>query len=100
MPQSPQSKHLGTSHNPPNRHQLSCCIFLDVIVSLKSLSFQGDFSFGKSQKSQGTESGLCGAESPGLFDVSPKNSAQGMVHEWARCHDEAANNQSPIAAAF
>ena len=40
-----------------------------------------------------------GAESPGWFDVSPRNSAQDVVHEWACC-DEAANHQSPIAAAF
>ena len=35
--------------------------------------FKGDFSFGKSQMSQGTKSGFRGAESPGWFDVSQKN---------------------------
>ena len=34
--------------------------------------FKRELSFGKSQKLQGTKSGLKGAESPGWFDVSPK----------------------------
>ena len=36
-------------------------------------------------------SNLCcrGAESPGRFDVSPKNSKQDMMHEWAHYGDEA-----------
>ena len=37
--------------------------------------------------------GCSRAESPGWFDVSPKNSAPDEMHEWARCHDEAANHQ-------
>ena len=41
-----------------------------------------------------------GTESPGWFDVSPKCSAQDAMHEWAHCHDEAANNQLLIAVAF
>ena len=40
------------------------------------------------------------AESPGGFDVLPKNSAGEVMHEQAHCHDEAANHQLPIAAAF
>ena len=40
------------------------------------------------------------AESPGWFDVSPKNSAQGVTHEWARCCDEVANHQLSIAIMF
>ena len=45
---------------------------------------------------------LCyrGAESPGWFDVSPKNSARDVMHEQVHCHDEAAHHQLPIAAAF
>ena len=39
-------------------------------------------------------------ESPGWFDVLPKNSAQDTIHEWARYHDEAVNHQLPKAAAF
>ena len=36
-------------------------------------SFKGDFSFVKSQKSQAPKLGCRGAESPGWFDVLPKN---------------------------
>ena len=39
-------------------------------------------------------------ESPGWFDVLPKNSAWDMMHEWVHCCDEAAHHQFPIAAAF
>ena len=39
-------------------------------------------------------------ESPRWFDVSPKNSARDVIHEWSCCGDEAANHQLPIAAAF
>ena len=62
--------------------------------------FKGHFNFGKSQKSQGAKSGCRGAESPGWFDVSPKISAGDVMHEWARCWDEAAHHQLPIAVAF
>ena len=44
--------------------------------------------------------GCRGAESPGWFDVSPKNSTQDMMHEQECCGDEAANHQVPIAVAF
>ena len=59
-----------------------------------------DFSFGKSQKSQGTLSGLQGAESPGWFDVLTKNSAWDVMHELEHCCDEAANHHLPLAVAF
>ena len=36
---------LGTSHSFPNHHQLPCCIFLNLIDSLKSLPFQRWFYF-------------------------------------------------------
>ena len=39
-------------------------------------------------------------ESLGLFDVSPQNSAQDMMHYWAHSCDEAANHQVPIVVAF
>ena len=56
--------------------------------------FKGDFSFGKSQKSQGAKSGLWVAESPVWLDDSPKASVQDAMHEralsWWRC-------QSPVA---
>ena len=44
--------------------------------------------------------GCRGAESPGWFDVPPKNSAWDVTHRQARCCDEAANHQLPMAAAF
>ena len=40
------------------------------------------------------------AESPGLFDVLQKNSAQHMMQEQVHCCDEAANHHLPIASAF
>ena len=43
--------------------------------------------------------GCSGAESPGPFDVSQKNSAGDVMHKRAHCRDEAANHQLPIAAA-
>ena len=41
-----------------------------------------------------------GTESPGWFDVSPKNSAWCMRYELARCLNEVANHQVSTAAAF
>ena len=49
-----QSRQFGISHSSPNSHQLTHRIFLNFINSL-------NFSFGESQKSQGTKSGLQGA---------------------------------------
>ena len=44
--------------------------------------------------------GCRGAESPGWFDVSPKNSAWDVMHEQTRCRDEASSYQLSIALAF
>ena len=44
--------------------------------------------------------GYRGAESHGRFDVSSKNSAWDMMHEWVHCSDKAANHQLPVAVAF
>ena len=44
-PQSPSGRHLRTSHSSPNCHQLTCCILLYLINSLKSLPFQRWFYF-------------------------------------------------------
>ena len=62
--------------------------------------FKGDFSFGKSQKPQALNLGCSGAESPGWFDISPKISAQEVMHEQGLCPGQAANHQLPIAVAF
>ena len=54
---------------------------------------------GKSRGHRAPNMGCRGAESPGWFDVSPKNSAWDVMHEWVCCHDEAANHHVPIAIA-
>ena len=95
-----QSRHFGTSYNSPNRHQLPGPFSWISLMVWNLFPFKDDFSLGKSQKLRGAKSGLWGAESPGWFDVSPKNSAWDMMHEWANCCDEAANHQLPIAVAF
>ena len=56
--------------------------------------------WGKARSCRAPNLSCRGAESPGWFDVSPKNSAWDVVHEQARCRDEAANHQLPIATAF
>ena len=63
--------------------------------------FKGDFSFGKSQKSQGAKSvWAVGGLSP-LGDLMfCQKTAQDVMRERAPCHDEAANHQLPIAVAF
>ena len=55
---------------------------------------------GKARSHRAPNLGCRGPESPGWFDVLPKNSALDMMHEWACCPDEAANHQLPIDAAF
>ena len=55
---------------------------------------------GKARSHRAPNLGHSGAESPGWFDVLPKNSAPDAMHEQARCWDEAANHQLPTAAAF
>ena len=55
---------------------------------------------GKARSCRVSSLGYSGAESPGWFDVLPKNSAWDMMHEWVCCRDEAANHQLPIAPTF
>ena len=66
--------------------------------------FKGYLSFGKSQKLQGTKSGLWGmageAESPWWFDVLLKNSAWDVIHEQVPFRDEATNHQLSLTAAI
>ena len=62
--------------------------------------FKGDFSLGKSQKSQGTNSGLQGGWVTWVIWCFTKNSAWDMMHEQLICSDEAANHQLPTAVAF
>ena len=92
-PQSPQSRHRGTSHSSPDCHQLPVVFSWISLMVWNLFPVKSDFSFGKIQKSQGAKYGMQGAESPGWFAVSPKNSAWDVMHE-------AANHQLPIAVAF
>ena len=55
---------------------------------------------GKAKSHRVPNLGCSGAESPRWFDVSTKNSAWNIMHEWACCHEEAANHQLPTASAF
>ena len=55
--------------------------------------------WGKARSHRVPNLGYRGAESPGWFDVSPKNSVQDVMHE-VSYHDEAANHQLPTAAAL
>ena len=59
---------------------------------------KGDFSFGKSLKSQDAKSRLQGGWVTWVIWCFPKNSAWDVTQEYC-CH-EAANHQLPIAAAF
>ena len=55
---------------------------------------------GKARTCRVPNLGYSGAESPGWFDVSQKNSARDVMCEQASCPDEAANHQLPTAVAF
>ena len=56
--------------------------------------------FGKARRCRPPNLGCRRAESPRRFDVSPQNSAQGVMHEQTHCCDEAVNHQLPIAVTF
>ena len=62
-----QTRHLETSHISPNHHQLRHRNFLNLTDGLKSLVL------GKARNLRASNLGCSGAESPGWFDVSPKN---------------------------
>ena len=98
MPQSP-AKAPWDPHSSPVI--INCPIIFSWISSMvwNLFPFKGGFSFGKSQKSQATNLVCSGAESPGWFNVSQKNSSWDMMHVCAHCHDEAANHQLPIVVA-
>ena len=56
--------------------------------------------FGKARSRRVPNLGCRGTESPGWFDISPKNSAPDMMHEWVHCLNEVASHELPIAVAF
>ena len=98
MPQSLQSRHCGTSHSSPIRHQLPRPIFLNLIDGLKSLLLI--LVLGKARSYRVPNQGCRGLESPRWFDVSPRTSAEDVMHKQAHCCDEAASHQLPTASAF
>ena len=95
-----QSRHLG-SHTvlpitiscllyfPESRQQSEICSLSKVILVL-----------GKAWNHRAPSPGYSGAKAPGWFNVSQKNSAGDVMHEWACCRNEAANHGLPIAVAF
>ena len=78
---------------------ISCPVIFSWMSSMvwNLFPFKGDFSFGKGQNRRVPNLGCRGAESPGWFDVSPENSAQDVMHEWAHWPAEGANHQVPRA---
>ena len=62
--------------------------------------FKGDFSFRKTQKSQGTKSGLSGGWITWAIWCSTKNPAQDVLCELVHCPDEAVNHLLRTAVAF
>ena len=90
-----QHRPLGTSHSSPNRHQLPRHIFLNLINVWNLVPFKSDFSFGTSQKSQGTESGLLGGWVTWVIwcftkKLCARRGTWVSVLSWWRC-------QSPVA---
>ena len=111
-----QSTHLGTSHsspsisstventlqNPllespsaapsyfPESHRGSEISSLSKVISV----------LGKARSHRAPNLGCRGTESPGWFDVSPKNSAPDVRREQECCCDEATHHHLPIAVAF
>ena len=93
-----ESRYLGTSHSSPNCHQLPHCIFLNLINGLKS---QGWFQFWEKPEVPGHQIWVVGGLSHlGNLMFHQKALHKTWDHEWAHCHDEAANHQLPIPVAF
>ena len=84
-------RYLGTSHSSPSAapsyipesHQQSEVSSLSKLILV----------LGKARSCRVPNLCCSGAESPGWFDVLPKNSIQDVMHERAHCCDEAANHQ-------
>ena len=95
-----QSRQLGTSHSSPNHHQLPGSIFLNLFRKQSEISCLSRLILvlGKARSHRAPNLGCTWAESPGWFDVSPRTLHRDVMHEWVRCHDEAANHQLSIAA--
>ena len=95
-----QSRQLGTSQSSPNWHQLPCRVSWISFMVINLFPLKVILILGKTRSYRAPNQGCRGAESPGWFDVLPKNSAWDVMHEWACCCDEAVNHQLPIAVAI
>ena len=96
-----ESRQLGTSHSSPSHHQLPHHIFLNLFWQSEIFSLSKVILIlEKFRSCRVPNLGCRGAESPGWFDVLPKNSARDVIRKQAHCHDEAAHHQLPRAAAF
>ena len=95
-----QSSTLGPHIVPPIT--ISCPVIFSWISSTvwNLFPFKGDFSWEKSKVAGHQIWAVGGMSHLGDFIFLPKNSAWDVMHELARCHDEAANHQLSIAAAF
>ena len=89
LPQFSQSPSAAPSYFPKSHQWYEIFSLSKVILVL-----------GKARSHKTSNLGFSGAESSGWFDVSPENSVQDVMYERACCHDEAANHQLPIVAAF
>ena len=99
-PQSLPSRHRGTSHSSPSRHQLSRHIFLNLTDGLKSLSFQRWFYFWEKPEGTGHQIwAVGGLSNPGDLMFHQKT-ARDVMHEWACCCEEAASHQCFAAVAL
>ena len=94
------SRYLGTSHSS-NLHQTAPSYFLECHLFSEISSFSKlILVLGETRSHKAPNLSCMGPESPGWFDVLPKNSAWDVMHEQACCCDEAANCQLPIATGF
>ena len=92
-----QSKHLGTSHSSPSRHQLLHRISPNLTDGLKSLPFQRWFYFWEQREVTGHQIWAV----VGLSHLGDLMFCQNTLHEmWCMSCDEAANHQLPITAAL
>ena len=94
-----QSRHLGTSHSSPNRHQLPRRTFLNLTDGLKSLSFQRWFWFWEKPAVTGhliwAVEGLNHLDDLMFHQKTLRRDAWAGTLLWQSCH-----HQLPIAAAF
>ena len=102
-----QGRHLVTSHSSPSLPSTvlntlesplaASSYFLESHQRSEISSLSKMISVLRKARSHRVPNlGCGGTESPGWFDVSPETSAGDVMHEWACCRNEAAN-QSPVS---